>query len=311
MGLGIVCSGQGNQSLNMFSTLQSYPDAVGSVTALSQQLGCVLLPQIALIDSELFTNRHAQPLIAGLSYIQWELLKSQLPAPTAFAGYSLGELSSYACSGACDFAPLINLAATRANYMDAAAGQYAPSTLLAINGILQEQLLQFCRDFVVYPAIQNSRDNWVIGGLVENLQNLFNMLNTHFPMYKLNWIKVNLASHTPILAAASEAFATYLSQQVWQDLAAPIVTSVENQVIYAAKDGILSLSQQISNTIHFSRTIEIMQELGVTVILELGAGKALTNIINNLNLGLKVRSFNDFSSLDGIINWVSKNLLSL
>ncbi|HRG62036.1 MAG TPA: acyltransferase domain-containing protein [Burkholderiales bacterium] len=311
MGLGIVCSGQGNQSLNMFSPLQSYPEAVGLVTALSQQLGCVLLPQIALTDSELFTNKHAQPLIAGFSYIQWELLKSQLPAPTAFAGYSLGELSSYACSGACNFAQLINLAATRADYMDAAAGQYASSTLLAVSGILQDQLLQFCRDFVVYPAIQNSRDSWVIGGLVENLQNLFNMLNTHFPMYKLNWIKVNLASHTPILAAASEAFATYLSQQVWQDLAAPIVTSVENQVIYAAKDGILSLSQQISNTIHFSRTIEIMQELGVTVILELGAGKALTNIINNLNLGLKVRSFNDFSSLDGIINWVSKNLLSL
>ena len=308
MGLGIVCSGQGNQSINMFSPLLSYPDAVMSVARLSQQLGYVLSPQIALTDTELFANRHAQPLIAGLSYIQWELLKSQLPVPTAFAGYSLGELSSYACSGACDFKTLINLAKKRAELMDIAAQQHQPSTLLAISGILQDELLQFCQDFVVYPAIQNSRDNWVIGGLVDNLQNLFNMLNTTFPMYKLNWIKVNLASHTPILAAASEAFASYLGQQAWQNLAAPIVASVDNQVIYAAKDGISSLSQQISNTVHFSHTIGVMQELGVTVILEVGAGKALTNIINNLNLGLKIRSFNDFSSLDGIIKWVNKNL---
>ena len=63
--------------------------------------------------------------------------------------------------------------------------------------------------------------------------------------------------------------------------------------------------------IHFSHAVEVMQELGVNVILELGAGKALTNIINNLNLGLKVRSFNDFSSLAGIVNWVNKILNDL
>jgi [acyl-carrier-protein] S-malonyltransferase len=292
----------------MFSSLAAYPESEALISELTQQLSYQLFPQISLSDEELFNNHHAQPLIAGLSYIQWQLLKEQLPIPTAFAGYSLGELSSYACSGACDFKTLINLAKKRAELMDIAAQQHQPSTLLAISGILQEQLLHFCRDFVVYPAIQNSRDNWVIGGLVENLQNLFNILNTNFPMYKLNWIKVNLASHTPILAAASEAFARYLGQQAWQDLAAPIVASVDNQVIYTAKDGISSLSQQISNTVHFSHTIEVMQELGVTVILELGAGKALTNIINNLNLGLKVRSFNDFSSLDGVIKWVNKNL---
>ncbi len=308
MGLGIVCSGQGNQNLNMFSSLSAYSNSELLISNLTKQLSCQLLPQISLSDEELFYNHHAQPLITGLSYIQWQLLKERLPVPTAFAGYSLGELSAYACSGACDFETLINLAKKRAELMDIAAQEYLPNTLLAVNGILQEQLLQLCSDFAVYPAIQNSRDNWVIGGLAVNLQNLFRMLSSNFPMFKLTWIKVSLASHTPLLSNASINFAQYLGKQSWHTLVAPIIASVDNQVIYTAKDGILSLSQQISNTIHFSRTIEIMQELGVTVILEIGAGSALTNIINNLNLGLKARSFNNFLSLDGIVKWVNKNL---
>jgi [acyl-carrier-protein] S-malonyltransferase len=295
----------------MFSSLAAYPESEALISELTQQLSYQLFPQISLSDEELFSNHHAQPLIAGLSYIQWQLLKEQLPIPIALAGYSLGEFSSYACSGACDFETLIYLAKKRAELMDFAAQQHLPSTLLAVSGILPEQLLQLCHDFDVYPAIQNSRDNWVIGGLVTDLQHLYNMLNLKFPMFKLTWVRVSLASHTPLLSNASLNFAQYLGEQSWHTLIAPIVASVDNQVIYAAKDGILSLSQQISNTVYFSRTIEVMQELGVTVILELGAGSALTNIINNLNLELKVRSFNDFSSLEGIISWINKNLLLL
>lgn len=308
MGLGIVCSGQGNQSFGMFSSLAAYPESEALINKLEQQLLCQLFPQILLSEQELFTNHYAQPLIAGLSYVQWQLLKEQLPVPTAFAGYSLGELSAYACGGACDFNVLIDLAKKRAELMDTAAQQHQPSTLLAISGISQEQLLQNCSIFSVYPAIQNSRDNWVVGGLVTDLQCLYNMLSLKFPMFKLTWIKVSLASHTLLLNNASKGFAEYLGKQSWRDLTAPIVATVDNQVIYAAKDGIESLSQQISKMIHFSHAVEVMQELGVTVILELGSGKALTNIINNLNLGLKVRSFSDFSSLAGIVNWVNKNL---
>ena len=66
MGLGIICSGQGNQNLNMFSSLNAYSNSELLISNLTKQLSCQLLPQILLSDEELFHNHHAQPLITGL-----------------------------------------------------------------------------------------------------------------------------------------------------------------------------------------------------------------------------------------------------
>lgn len=308
MGLGIICSGQGNQSLGMFKSLSDNPLIQSQLNYLTKFVGYPLLPQIALKDSELFANHYAQPLIAGLSYLQWQLLKDSLPVPIAFAGYSLGELSSYACAEACDFESLLNLAQKRATVMDNAAELQALSGLLAISGLREDEVLGYCHDFKLYPAIQNSRDMWVVGGYRSNLQLLHDKIGADYPMVKLTWLKVSLASHTPLLQSATQEFFQSLSAQTWHSLAAPVVASVDTQVIYKINDGINSLSQQISATVHFSKTIEIMQELGVSVILELGPGSALSGIVNNLNLPLKIRSFNEFNSLEGIIKWVNKNL---
>ncbi|MBX9866968.1 MAG: hypothetical protein K2Y14_08620, partial [Burkholderiales bacterium] len=151
-------------------------------------------------------------------------------------------------------------------------------------------------------------DSYVIGGLKTKLQQLSVALTQTYPMAKLVMLKVELASHTPLLHSASQAFLAQLMQQAWSPFSAPIIASVDNQVLYQAKDGLNLLSRQISETIYFSRTIEVMYELGATVILELGSGNALSSIVNNLQLPLKVRSFNDFSSVAGMVNWVRKNL---
>jgi [acyl-carrier-protein] S-malonyltransferase len=308
VGLGIICTGQGNQNGGMFSGLANYSQLDAQLNVLSKRLGCEILPQIALGNECLFGNQYAQPLIASLTFLQWQLLKDELELPVAFAGYSLGELSAYACSGACDFMTLLDLAQTRANLMNKAAQQSAESGLLAVSGLPQRVLTNLIQEHGCYLAIVNAPDSCVLGGIKINLQHLGSKIMQSYPMAKLTELKVELASHTPVLSAASVEFEEYLAQQMWQPLSAPIIASIDNQVIYAAKDGLGSLSRQISETIYFSRTIQIMYELGASVILELGSGKSLSAIVNNLQLPLKVRSFNDFNNVTGVIQWVQKNL---
>ena len=310
MGLGIICTGQGNQSSDMFSGLANYPQLQPQLDLLSKTLKCAVLPQISLDAESLFSNQYAQPLIASLAFLQWQLLKDQLELPVAFAGYSLGELSAYACSAGCDFATLLDLTQSRARLMNQAAALWPESGLLAVSGLPQNLLMDLVNTNECYVAIINARDSYVIGGLKTNLQQLSAALTQTYPMAKLVMLKVELASHTTLLSTASQAFLAQLMQQKWQPLSAPIIASVDNQVLYQAKDGLSLLSRQISETIHFSRTVEVMHELGATVILELGSGKALSAIVNNLQLPLKVRSFNDFSSVDGVVNWVRKNLVA-
>lgn len=308
MDLGIICTGQGNQSSDMFSGLANYPQLQPQLDLLSKTLNCGVLPQISLDAESLFSNQYAQPLIASLAFLQWQLLKDQLELPVAFAGYSLGELSAYACSAACDFATLLDLTQSRARLMNQAAALYPESGLLAVSGLPENLLMDLVHANECYVAIINARDGYVIGGLKTKLQQLSSALTQTYPMAKLVMLKVELASHTPLLHSASQAFLAQLMQQAWSPFSAPIIASVDNQVLYQAKDGLNLLSRQISETIHFSRTIEVMYELGATVILELGSGNALSSIVNNLQLPLKARSFNDFSSVAGVVNWVRKNL---
>lgn len=308
MGLGIICTGQGNQSSGMFSNLANYPQLDPQLSSLVKHLGCEILPQITLDEESLFSNQYAQPLIASLSFLQWQLLKDQIESPIAFAGYSLGELSAYACSGACDFSTLLNLTQTRAALMNRAAKQSVPNGLLAVSGLPHRLLTNLLQEHVCYLAIVNANDSCVLGGLRNNLQQICTQIMQRYPMAKLIELKVELASHTPLLSIASVEFNGYLIQQKWQPLSAPVIASIDNQVVYAMKDGFGLLSRQISETIYFSRTVEIMHELGASVILELGSGKSLSAIVNNLQLPLKVRSFNDFNSISGLIQWVQKNL---
>ena len=310
MGLGIICSGQGNQSREMFAKLANLPELSQSLSELGEELKLELVPDINLTDEQLFANNYAQPLIAGLSYLQWQYLASKLSQqPVAFAGYSLGELSSYACAGACDFTLLINLARVRANLMENAASQFSePSGLLAVSGIIERELNLLCQEFSCFIAIQNSLDNWVIGGLNSALASLQTAVQLRYPSLKLTPLNVAVASHTPLLKLATEQYNNYLSNTSFHSLSSPVIASVNHQTIYNIKDGLPLLSRQISETFHFNKTVEVMYEMGANVILEIGCGNALSKIMSNLHLPIKVRSVNDFSSLDGAITWVNKNL---
>lgn len=309
MGLGIVFSGQGNQSLDMFQGIAANPVVATELAQLSSRLGYPLLPQVALSEADLFHNRNAQPLIAGLGYLQWQILQSELPLPVAFAGYSLGELTAYAAAGAWDFKQLIELAGKRAALMDEAAGSWQANSLLAVSGVTQTALTEICHRCQCFVAIQNSAENWVVGGTIDNLQRLTAEITQSLPNVKLTQLKVDVASHTPLLATASDQFIHLLNDyHADKPLNSPVIASVNAATIYSVEDGLPLLARQIATTIHFSQTIAIMHELGATVILELGAGNALSRIIGGLELGIEVHSINDFKTFSGALNWVKKRL---
>src|SRR5258706_578864 len=69
------------------------------------------------------SNAVAQPLLAGLAMAAWMQLSPQLPAPSAVAGYSVGELPAFGAAGALDACDIVALAARRAAAMDRCSQQ--------------------------------------------------------------------------------------------------------------------------------------------------------------------------------------------
>lgn len=302
MGLGIVFSGQGNQYPEMLNKLYQHNPACINNLALKLRLD--LNPQINLSHQELFSNRYSQTLISAYQYLLWQELAAHIVEPVAFCGYSLGEVTAFAVSSNMGIDNLLNIVNKRAQLMSA-SGE-GESGLVAVSGLALTGLNTICDKFNCYVAIKNGREQYIIGGKTQDLNNCISHLASIAPMLKLSKLDVAIASHTPILKPAGLEFADYLTQYGNTQLASRLITGVSASVCYNAGDFIPDLARQLYSTIKFEQVIQILYELGASTILEIGPGHGLANIIKQYRLPLKVKSIDDFSSITGVITWLKK-----
>jgi [acyl-carrier-protein] S-malonyltransferase len=303
-GLGIFCPGQGNQHPAMFDKLLNSSAAEIAMQAASSAFGghpYEYLQQLAPHD--LFCNRPAQLLIGTLQMVTWSVLSKMLPLPKVFAGYSVGELAAYGCAGALSIETTLALMAKRATLMDEASPQ--PAGLLAIRGLGREQVDFLCRSSGCEIAIVNNPDHFVIGGPAEALTRC----KSSFLAAKATTIKrlqVNVPSHTSWLNDAGRQFTDELYATSLDDPSCPVLAGVSGSVVRTREQAISALGQQISNPINWMACMQTAVEMGCGVILELGPGNALAKMLQDVFPELKVRSVEDFRTLEGVAAWVEK-----
>src|SRR5947209_13130090 len=98
--LAVLCPGQGGQHEHMLDALLDDPAAARVLDDAEHTTG--VHPRRWAADAErIFDNDVAQPLLCVVQYAAWSALRHMLPAPIAFAGYSVGELAAYGCADAC------------------------------------------------------------------------------------------------------------------------------------------------------------------------------------------------------------------
>src|SRR6185295_697229 len=154
------------------------------------------------------TNAIAQPLLCLTELATWAALRGRIAAPIAFAGYSVGELASYACAGALDASELARLAQTRAALMDAANAK--PSGLVALRGLPRAEVKALCAGHAAWIAIANGDDAFVVGGDSTVLDELAKQARARGA--QITCLKVGVASHTPLLDGAVGPFRLALEQ---------------------------------------------------------------------------------------------------
>ena len=303
-GLGILCPGQGNQHPAMFDKLLNCPAAQSALSSASPAFGRhpgEYLRQLA--PPELYSNRPAQLLIGTLQMTTWTALRDRLPLPKVFAGYSMGELAAYGCAGALDIEETLVLMGKRAALMDEAAPR--PAGLLAVRGLGREQVDSLCRSAGCEIAIINNPDHFVIGGPAEALK-----LCENSPLAAkattLKRLQVDVPSHTSWLCEAGRLFTDELNASALSDPLHPVLAGVSGSVVRTREQAISALGQQISQPINWLACMRAAVEMGCGVMLELGPGNALAKMLQELFPEVKVRSVEDFRSLEGVADWVER-----
>jgi len=299
MTLGILCPGQGDQYPGMFDLLRNEPAARPVLDALANILDCD--PQ-GLPPDVLHVNAVAQPVVCAVEMAMFAVLRDRIDAPSIFAGYSVGELAAYGCAGAIEFADVLTLARTRATLMDTACTQ--PNGMMAVRGLAQETIADFCSRVDCFIAIVNGQDRFIVGGLVESLYEFERIAITAGA--KITPLKIAVASHTPLMAAASARFRTILAECLWKTPSAPILAGISGAAIRQRSSAIDALSNQIDHRLNWQACLVALIEHGCTALLELGPGSSLSRMAQECFPHISTRSCSDFTSIDGIADWVSR-----
>lgn len=296
MSLALLFPGQGVQQPDMLAWVDREPLAQPALAALSARLGADWRQRLA-DPGWASANRHAQPLLTGLSLAAWACLSPHLPRPDAVLGYSVGELSAASAAGACGIDEALDLAALRAAAMDAASTE--PAGLIAVRGPLDER-------FGLDLAIDLGPDRAILGGSLELLASATPALVALGAEVKP--LAIHVASHTPRMAPAVASFAATLASRPWPTLASTFIANLDGAGLRRPEALKQALAGQIARTVQWCRAMATLAERRPRCVLEVGPGTTLSRLWAAAHPDVPVRSVDEFRSAEAVLAWVVRTL---
>ncbi|MDQ2138693.1 acyltransferase domain-containing protein [Alcaligenaceae bacterium B3P038] len=342
MTLALLCTGQGHQHAEMFRLTGDVPEAQTLFDAAHALLGCD--PRLATgatdatdarhaagnvagdaaelrafhtaagvsaadaVDPQpdRFANRPAQVLCTLQALAAHAALRDALPRRLCIAGYSVGELAAWGVAGALTPLQTLHLAGDRADAMDAArAGEQG---LLAIRGLDEDTVRALCETNHAAIAIANPDTAWVVGGMLADLDAVARAAHQRGAL-RVTPIPVSIASHTPLMRTAAEAFMQrLLATSMPGKLAAGarLFSGIDGAAVFDLRDGATKLAAQIAQTIRWDACLQSCVEAGATAFLELGPGHALADMAASAYPGVPARSLDAFATLASARDWIAR-----
>ncbi|MCJ2064061.1 acyltransferase domain-containing protein [Methylobacterium sp. J-088] len=307
MTLALLLSGQGGQNPAMFDLTADHPDAQAIFAAAKPLLGGVDPRDLARSGSDaLHQNRTGQILCCVAALATWRALGAAGTIRTIVAGYSIGDLAAWGIAGRFEPQDVLALAARRAEAMDAASG--VGFGLAGIRGLGLDVLDHLSLEHGCHLAIRNAADSGVVGGARDALEPLCDAARARGAQRAVV-LPIHTPSHTPLLAAASEAFREALRQTTLcrPPPGAPrLVSGLDGAVVFRSEDGLAKLATQISDSIDWAACLEACREYGADRVLELGPGHALATMARSAVPGARVHALEEFRTIEGVRDWLSR-----
>lgn len=308
MTFALLCTGQGYQNADMFRLIAEVPEAQPLFDYATQLLGAdPRLPDFWQDANRAFSNRAAQVLCTLQGLAAHAAIGAHLPARRCVAGYSVGELAAWGVAGVLSPLDVLALAAQRADMMDAARGNNVHG-MISVRGLTEDQMLSLCSGKQAAIAIANPNLSWVVAGVAADTAKIAAEAQAAGAAH-VTKIPVAVASHTFLMASASQAFGADLAQsQVAKRMPSGVrlLSGIDGRTVFDTAEGAQKLAAQISQTVRWDACLQALVEAGVTACLELGPGRALAATVANANGSMEARSVDDFATLQGVLDWVNK-----
>ncbi len=281
MKLAILYAGQGSQHPGMGNDLyERYPAFREAFDAAELNFD---LHRVCFADPDGVLNQtqYTQPCMVAFAAGVTAVLQEAGVKADFLAGLSLGEYSALEAAGVFTAKQAIELAAFRGQAMaDAAKG--IDCAMVAVLNLDRETLAACCAQAEPRGVVQicnyNCPGQLVIGGekaAVEQAAELAKQAGAR----RCIPLKVSGPFHTTLMAPAGDALAKRFESEPFGELQTPVLFNCLGRE-KAGTDRIPDLLvRQVQSSVYMEDTLRRLGELGVTHILEVGPGKALSGFV--------------------------------
>ncbi|MBO4227304.1 malonate decarboxylase subunit epsilon [Bradyrhizobium neotropicale] len=310
MTLAILCSGQGRQHRDMFALTGDAPEAARLFAHAAMLLGGRDPREIVRSASAeaLHHNRIGQILCTLQALAAASVLRAQMPDRLIVAGYSVGEVAAWGVAGLMGMTDTLDLVARRAEAMDVAT--LPGDGMVFVRGLPRDAIDGLCERHEAEVAIVNPGDAFILGGSRTALNALADDAKAMNAARVVD-VPVEVASHTRRLAKASAEFRDRLSHAavtVLPTSGVRLLSGIDAAPVIDVQTGLDKLAAQISQTVQWADCLQACIESEATVFLELGPGRALSEMVAGAYRDVPTRSLDDFRTLDGVRGWVAAHV---
>ena len=281
MKLAILYAGQGSQHPSMGKDLyEAYPAfrAAFDAAALDFDLHSVCFEDP---DGVLNQTEYTQPCMVAFAAGVTAVLQENGVQADYLAGLSLGEYSALQAAGVFTAKQAVELAAYRGKAM-AEAAKGIDCGMTAVLNLDREALSKCCEEASALGTVQicnyNCPGQLVIGGekaAVEKAAELAKAAGAR----RCIPLKVSGPFHTRLMAPAGDALAKRFATEQFREMKLPVLFNCLGHEKSETDTIPALLEKQVQSSVYMEDTLRRLGELGVTDILEVGPGKALSGFV--------------------------------
>lgn len=261
----------------MLTAWLDQPAAVERLQAWSAlaDLDLVRLGTVAEAD-EITDTAVTQPLVVAAALLAFEAMggTAAQPTDTIVAGHSVGELAAAAAAGVISADDAVRLAAIRGRAMAAACAQ-APTSMTAVLGGDEAEVLARLAEFDLVPANVNATGQIVAAGSIENLARL---AENAPEKARLRPLAVAGAFHTEYMAPAREAVLAAAGAIVPRDPRLRLLSNRDGRPVTTGAAALSQIVDQVTSPVRWDLCTAEMRSAEVTKIVELPPAGTLVGI---------------------------------
>ncbi|BCU79195.1 ACP S-malonyltransferase [Luteolibacter sp. LG18] len=256
-------------------------------------------------EEELTKTSRCQPALYLHGLIGLALLKDRVPnlEIVAAAGLSLGEFTAHAAAGTFSFEDGLKLVARRGLFMEEAC-QATEGSMAALIGGEEEQIRALAAECDVDVANLNAPGQIVLSGSVAGIDAVVAKAKD-FGIRRAIKLNVAGAYHSRLMQSAQDKLAAELAGAAIQSPAVPVVCNFGASVVSSPDEIRGNLEKQVTGSVRWTESIQLLRSQGHTTFVEIGPGKVLAGLVAKIDKDAKVYSVEDLASLEAAVEALS------